>query len=157
MIQHFLISYIFIGLSRKWSLTGKAISWELLCFTLIAFRLIFYKLFWSLQAIVLSNLCRASAGRLQRPLVNIRRAVLAKQSHYIFRDREIFFMAGKLSMINWTINTQIQQHKSAQRHNAALNMTWQWQPAKPHCQSQEHSTIIFTLTHRCLLYNQLYI
>lgn len=72
---------------------------------------------------MLSNLCRASAGRLQRPLVNIRLAVFAKQSHYIFRDREIFFMAGKLNMINWTINTLIQQYKSAQRHNAALNMS----------------------------------
>lgn len=45
----------FIGLSKKWSLAGKAMSWELLCFTLIAFRLIFYTLFWSLHEIVVLN------------------------------------------------------------------------------------------------------
>lgn len=118
--SHFIY---FIGLSRKWSLSGKAISWEWLCFKTIAFRLIFYKLFWSVQEIVLTNPCGASAGRLQTPPVNILLAVFAKQSHYIFRDGKIFFMAGKMSMINWTINTLIQQHKSAQRHNTALNMT----------------------------------
>lgn len=61
--------------------------------------------------------------KIARSLVNIPLAVFAKQSHYIFRDREIFFTAGKLNMINWTINTLIQLHKSAQRNNAALNVT----------------------------------
>lgn len=100
---------------------------------------------------MLVSLCGASAGRLQKPLVNILLAVFAKQSHYIFRDREICVMAGKLSMINWTINTLIQQHKSAQSHNAALNTTLR-QPEKLHCQSQEHSSHKEYYGHTCVYY-----
>lgn len=86
---------------------------------------------------MLTNPCGASVGRLQRPLVNILVAVFAMQSHYIFRDREIFFIAGKMNMINWTINTLIQKHKSAQRHNASINTTT-WRATLPVTEAHTH-------------------
>lgn len=47
-------------------------------------------------------------------------------------------MPSELNMINWTINSLIQQRKSEQRHNAALNMTLYQQSAKQRCQSHGH-------------------